>query len=119
MGFWIIFLLFWIKKNCYKSILLAPQYLLSPPLFFFNFNNILLSMLEKMMSYSSSLSDSGCLWWLIVKVGDWSRFCDVLTNGDYFFVYLFLYIFFISHKTHKKTRGTNMEYKIKKKKISY
>jgi len=65
---------------------------------FLNFNNTLLSMLERVVSSSSLSSGGDCLWWLIVHVLD--KFCGVFSHCV--FVHLFFYFIFWKAQNSKK-----------------
>jgi len=55
-------------KICWQ-ILLALPYLISTSPYFFVSNNIIVSMVESVVSSYSFSSDGCCLWWLSVVAG--------------------------------------------------
>lgn len=89
--------------------------------FFFNFNNILLGMVESLVSSSLFLSGGDCLWWLMVNVGSLvnfralGKFCGFITSVGCIFVHLFFLFFWKSQNSQKKQHVQKRSTKLKKK----
>ena len=66
-----------------------------------------MSMVESVVSSSFSSGD-GWLWWLVVNVGDWSKFCGVFNGGGCVF-YLFFSFFWKPQNPKQKPLGIKME----------